>query len=183
MEPAPRAVGALFDRFATTYDATRRTLIPHFEAFYGTAIEVALLRMPLSPAPRVLDLGAGTGLLTSLLAAARPDATFTLLDASPAMLEQASTRLGDVWDRCTPIVGDAIDAFPDGPFDAVVTALAMHHLADADKRLLYGLIHERLRPGGVFVNAEQVAGPTPRARCRLRRAMAGAHRRARGNAA
>jgi tRNA (cmo5U34)-methyltransferase len=161
MGPAPQSAGELFDRFATTYDAGRRMLIPHFEAFYGTAVEVALLRLPLSPAPSVLDIGAGTGLLTSRLGAARPDARFTLLDASSAMLEQAPQRLGEAWQRCTPIVGDAIDALPDGPFDAVVTALAVHHLADADKRLLYGLVHERLRPGGVFVNAEQVAGPTP----------------------
>jgi tRNA (cmo5U34)-methyltransferase len=161
LDPAPAAVGALFDRFATTYDAGRRMLIPHFEAFYGTAVEVALLRLSEARAPKVLDIGAGTGLLTSLLAAARPDATFTLLDASPAMLEQAPARLGDAWSRCTAFVGDAAAGLPDGPFDAIVSALAVHHLADADKRRLYGAAHERLRRGGVFVNAEQVAGPTP----------------------
>jgi tRNA (cmo5U34)-methyltransferase len=138
----PHAVGELFDRFATSYDAGRRMLIPHFEAFYGTAVEVATLELPRDRPPRVLDIGAGTGLLTALMAAACPDAELTLLDASPAMLEQAPQRLGAAW-------------------EVVVTALAVHHLPDADKQRLYAAIFDTLVPGGVFVNAEQVAGPTP----------------------
>jgi len=158
---SPHAVGALFDRFATSYDAGRRKLIPNLEAFYGTAVEVATLELPTARPPRVLDIGAGTGLLTALIAGARPDAELTLLDASPAMLEHAPDRLGDAWARCTAIVGDALTALPDGPFDAVVSALAVHHLDDNAKQRLYGAIFDRLNPGGVFVNAEQVAGPTP----------------------
>src|SRR5690348_4731732 len=105
--------GELFDRFAETYDAGRRMLIPPFDAFYGTAVEVTTLRLPPDRPIRVLDIGAGTGMLTARLAAVRPDATFTLLDASPAMLEQAPRRLGPDWARCATVVGDAIDALPD----------------------------------------------------------------------
>jgi tRNA (cmo5U34)-methyltransferase len=76
------------------------------------------------------------------------------------MVEQARDRLGAAWGRCSTVVGDAADELPPGPFDAVVSALAIHHLTDADKAALYRRVHERLRPGGVFVNAEQVAGPT-----------------------
>ena len=52
------------------------------------------------------------------------------------------------------------DELPSGPWDAVVSALAVHHLDDAQKQQLFARIHAALRPGGVFVNAEQVAGPT-----------------------
>jgi tRNA (cmo5U34)-methyltransferase len=150
----------LFEHFAETYDAGRRKLIPPFDAFYGTAVEAACLHLEPAANLAVLDIGAGTGLLTARLAAALPNARFTLLDASPAMLEHAPERLGTHWARCTTVIGDALDALPDGPFDAVVTALAVHHLDDAGKAELYRRILERLRPGGVFVNAEQVAGPT-----------------------
>ena len=48
-----------------------------------------------------------------------------------------------------------------GPWDAVVSALAIHHLEDAAKKDLFVRIRAALRPGGLFVNAEQVLGPTP----------------------
>jgi tRNA (cmo5U34)-methyltransferase len=157
----PTSASELFDHFAETYDAGRRMLIPPFDAFYGTAVEVACLRLDTEARLSVLDVGAGTGLLTARLADALPHASFTLLDASAAMLEHAPERLGANWARCTTVIGDALDVLPDGPFDAVVTALAVHHLDDAGKAELYRRILDRLRPGGVFVNAEQVAGPTP----------------------
>ena len=40
----------------------------------------------------------------------------------------------------------------------MVSALAIHHLEDADKRDLFARVSAALKPGGVFVNAEQVLG-------------------------
>ncbi len=59
------------------------------------------------------------------------------------------------------VVADLRDPLPEGPFDAVVSALAIHHLEDPDKRDLFARVAGVLRPGGAFVNAEHVAGPTP----------------------
>ena len=113
------------------------------------------------PGSRVLDLGAGTGLLAGFLASSVPGVHLTLLDAAPAMLDVAVTRLSSSPSSYEIVVADLLDPWPAGPFDAVVSALAIHHLSDADKRQLYGRAYEVLVPGGVFVNAEQVAGPTP----------------------
>ncbi|MCU1351841.1 MAG: SAM-dependent methyltransferase, partial [Acidimicrobiales bacterium] len=55
--------GAWFDRWVDSYDAGRRQLIPCFDAFYGAAAEVAALGR--SGTVRVLDLGAGTGILSA----------------------------------------------------------------------------------------------------------------------
>ena len=153
MPTAPRA----FDAHAADYDALRRRLIPVFDVFYEAAI--GALSLASQSVRRVLDVGAGTGLLSELVHHALPDAELTLLDGSPAMLAAARARIGSA---ATYVEQDFADELPVGPWDAVVSALAIHHFEDAGKCALFGRIHERLAPGGVFVNAEHVAGPTPR---------------------
>ena len=148
---------AAFSAHAREYDGLRRRLVPDFDGFYGALIDVLGL-LPAPPA-RVLDLGAGTGLVSAAVLAACPEARVELLDASEAMLEQARERLGDA--VAAVHVADMSDPLPAGPFDAVVSALAIHHLDDADKRALFGRVADVLAPGGVFVNAEQVAAPDP----------------------
>lgn len=150
---------AWFDRWADTYDADRRVLIPCFDDFYGTAAEAASLDR--TGPVRVLDLGAGTGLLSSVLARALPEATFVLLDEAAGMLERARERLAPLGDRVETVVADLRDPLPQGPFDVVASALAIHHLDDAGKADLYARAAAALAPGGVLVNAEQVAGATP----------------------
>jgi tRNA (cmo5U34)-methyltransferase len=140
---------------ASQYDAPRRRLVPEFDRFYGTTVElVAELGQPTA---RILDLGAGTGLLSEAILRALPAAQLTLLDADADMLFLAHQRLGD---NATYIIADITDPLPRGPFDAIVSALAIHHLSDDAKQDLFRSILTRLSPGGVFVNAEQVLGPT-----------------------
>jgi tRNA (cmo5U34)-methyltransferase len=152
-----REAVAVFDGGASDYDAPRRRLVPGFEDFYGIASAVAASVHPV----RVLDLGAGTGLLAGHVAAAVPGVHITLLDAAPAMLDLAAVRLSAAGVAFEVHHNDLADPLPPGPFDAAVSALAIHHLDDPGKRDLYARVRAVLRPGGVFVNAEQVAGPTP----------------------
>jgi tRNA (cmo5U34)-methyltransferase len=148
---------AVFAAHAVDYDAQRRRLVPCFDEFYGTAVSVIGLRG--GPVRRVLDLGAGTGLLSAAVLARYPDAQLVLVDGAAEMLEQARERLRV--GSTTTIVADLREALPDGPFDAVVSALAIHHLEDPDKRDLLARVHDALRPGGVFINAEHVTGASP----------------------
>ena len=103
----------------------------------------------------MLDLGAGTGLFAGFVSEAFPAAQLTLIDGAGAMLAQARERLGE---RASYVVGDLADPLPEGPWDAIVSALAIHHLDDPGKRDLFARVRAALAPGGVFVNAEQVAG-------------------------
>ncbi|MGG1311348.1 class I SAM-dependent methyltransferase [Cohnella laeviribosi] len=151
-------VKKIFDAGADQYDWQRRSLIPDFDQFYGIA--ASLVRTE-QAAPSILDLGAGTGLLTSFIAAAYPHAKLTLIDFSEKMLARARERFsrhpGEV--RC--IAGDyAAYAFGE-TFDFVVSALSIHHLEDADKRKLFKTVYGLLNGGGAFVNADQAAGETP----------------------
>jgi tRNA (cmo5U34)-methyltransferase len=146
----------IFHAHAGDYDAARRRLVPMFDTFYGTAVQA--LGLARGPITRVLDLGAGTGLLSERVLAAHPDAELVLLDGAPAMLDEARARLGE---HVRYVVGDMTGPIPDGPWDAVVSALAIHHVPDDGKADLFTRVREVLEPGGVFVNAEQVAASGP----------------------
>lgn len=148
---------ALFSRDAIGYDGLRRRLIPCFDAFYGTALEL-IRRWCRSAAIDVLDVGAGTGLFSAMVKAQCPVARLRLLDGSADILEQARNRFSSN-DQVEYRLADMTTADLEGPWDLIISALAIHHLPDNEKRDLYSRIHRALRPGGLFVNAEQVAGP------------------------
>jgi tRNA (cmo5U34)-methyltransferase len=150
------ATTSMFDQEAANY--SRQRLLPCYDAFYRSAVRALELAEP-GPIRAVLDLGTGTGALASRVAEAYPGATFTLLDGAPAMVTKAVENLGSR--AAAGLVQDFADPLPDGPFDAIVSSLAIHHLDDDGKASLYARAHDVLRPGGAFVNAEQVLGATP----------------------
>jgi tRNA (cmo5U34)-methyltransferase len=145
----------VFDATASTYDKDRSRLIPGCDTFYRWAVDLIPAR-----AGRILDLGAGSGLMTVLLRNRFPAAQLHLVDFSGPMLELARKRLGDA-PGTTYEQADYVTAALPQQLDAVVSSLSIHHLDDADKRRLFSKIHAALAPSGVFVLAEQVAGPTP----------------------
>jgi len=146
-----------FNRFAQEYDAQREYVIPDLRQFYGTAVWA--MESP-KPGPAILDVGAGTGLLSAFLLEKFPNARLTLMDISENMLDMARKRFASragtdyvVCDYSTTDLG--------GPYDLVCSALSIHHLAPEDKRRLFERIHAALVPGGMFVNADQADGETP----------------------
>ena len=103
-------------------------------------------------AARVLELGTGTGETATRVRALHPDARWVGIDASEPMLARARERLPDADLRLQRLE----DELPAGPFDLVVSALAIHHLDGARKRDLFGRVAGVLRPGGVFVLGDVV---------------------------
>ena len=59
------------------------------------------------------------------------------------------------------IVGDYLKNDFGRTFDIIVSSLSIHHLEHQDKEFLYRKIYQHLKPGGVFINADQVLGPHP----------------------
>jgi SAM-dependent methyltransferase len=119
------------------------------------------------PAPRVLDLASGTGSISRRVLARLPGARTVAVDIDPALLAIAEASLGA--DNRVRIVradlGDPrwVDAVGETGFDAVVTATALHWLAEPILRRLYRDLHGLVRPGGVVANADEMpAADLPR---------------------
>jgi tRNA (cmo5U34)-methyltransferase len=157
MPTSAQRVQSVFDRTSATYDAARARLIPPYEHFYRVAVE--LLPFEASASPQILDLGAGTGLLSAFIRDRFSTAHLHLVDIATTMLEQARVRLGS--ENIEYALSDYGVEPITGGWDAIVSALSIHHLSDDAKRDLFHRAYSALNPGGVFVNAEQVAGPTP----------------------
>jgi tRNA (cmo5U34)-methyltransferase len=106
-------------------------------------------------ARRLLELGTGTGITTRRVLARHPGAQLTGVDSSPEMLAAADLPDADLREQ------DLRDPLPDGPFDLVFSALAVHHLDAEGKADLFERVGAALAPGGRFVLADVVVPEDP----------------------
>ncbi|HEY5661966.1 MAG TPA: class I SAM-dependent methyltransferase [Gaiellaceae bacterium] len=100
----------------------------------------------------ILELGIGTGETAKRVLDAHPDARLTAIDSSPEMVERARAVVPQADLR----VARLEDPLPDGPFDVIVSALAVHHLDGPGKEDLFRRVAAALEPGGVLVLADVV---------------------------
>ena len=143
-----------FDKVAEKYDAQRRYLVPCLDDFYNIATELVEVE---GDAPNILDMGAGTGLLTSYIYPNHQGANYTLIDLSKEMLKIGEERFEHL-NNVDFIEGDYITYNYEKSYDAIVSALSIHHLSDDDKQSVYTTAYDTLKSGGIFINADQVLG-------------------------
>jgi tRNA (cmo5U34)-methyltransferase len=110
-------------------------------------------------ARRVLELGTGTGETARRVLAAHPAAELLGVDESPGMLEAARSSLDPA--RVRLVEGRLQDPLPDGPWDLVVSCLAVHHLDGEGKADLFRRIAAVLAPGGRFVLGDVIVPANP----------------------
>jgi ubiquinone/menaquinone biosynthesis C-methylase UbiE len=137
---------ATFDERAKDWDTPERI------ARAAEIAEAVRTEIPLAPTDRLVDVGAGTGLLG--LALVDDVGEVVLLDPSAGMIEVATAKLAD---GALPTVHALrhdllVDAPPDDPFDVAVSLLVLHHLADTSAALR--AIHDLLMPGGRIALAD-----------------------------
>jgi ubiquinone/menaquinone biosynthesis C-methylase UbiE len=108
--------------------------------------------VPLAPSTRLIDIGAGTGLLG--LALAGDVGEVILAEPSTGMLEVVREKLEAAGpSNVGAIRFDLIaDPAPAEPFDLAVSLLVLHHLEDTAGAL--GAILRLLRPGGRLALAD-----------------------------
>lgn len=134
----------LFHDRAADYDA-RPVPQQISEGVYGALAQAVAL----TPALTVLDFGAGTGLLTGRLA---PHVgQVHAVDVSPAMLAQLAQKpelAGKVEIHCQDLLEQPLAVRA----DLVVSAMAMHHVADT--AALLRALYQHLAPGGRIALAD-----------------------------
>jgi len=88
--------------------------------------------VPLDPSVRLLEYGAGTGLVTQALRDAV--GPVTLVDTSAGMREVVEHKIttGAITDARVWGVDLATESAPDEDFDLVVTVMVLHHVADEE---------------------------------------------------
>ena len=141
-----------FNFIAQEYDANRKKFISCFSDYYEntTKFIVSNIEKP----RRVLDLGAGTGLLTFFWYQQCSLAEYVLVDIADEMLNVARKRFDGI-DNISYQVLDYSEELPNGDYDVIISALSIHHLENEDKQKLFAKIYDKLPSGGLFVNYDQ----------------------------
>lgn len=108
---------------------------------------------------RVLDLACATGSIAERVLLRFPRVRVTAVDVDPVTLALARAAFADE-PRVEVLERDLRDpAWADGlpaPFDAVLTATALHWLYEDALLALYGRLASLLRPGGLFANRDHM---------------------------
>jgi malonyl-CoA O-methyltransferase len=138
-------VARRFSRHAATYD--RYATVQH-----AMARELARDARSLAPDARdILELGCGTGRLTSLLLRTFPEARITAVDVAAGMLEEASAKAVGSDPRAL-LVHDDIETMelPPDAYDLVVSNATLQWLERP--RETPSALRRSLRPGGLMLH-------------------------------
>ncbi|MFD5243644.1 class I SAM-dependent methyltransferase [Amycolatopsis sp. NPDC058340] len=109
-------------------------------------------------APRVLDVGGGTGTLCSRLLARMPEAEVTLVDLDPVMLAIAGASLPSSVEVVRADLRDPgwTALLPDSGYDAVLAVMALHYLPPDRLTALYAELAGLVRAGGFVANVDDM---------------------------
>lgn len=125
-----------------------------FRALRDQILERACLR----ESDTVIDVGAGTGLLT-LSSAVVADRVWAV-DVAPRMCDYLRAKSASAGlDNIEPVVASATSLpFVDGHADVVISNYCFHHLRDVWKERAIAEVARVLRPGGRFVFGDMMFG-------------------------
>jgi tRNA (cmo5U34)-methyltransferase len=108
---------------------------------------------------RILDLGTGTGVTAQQVLAFHPQAHLFGVDLSEEMLAEARHSLPN---ELVTLLHQALeDPLPPGPFQLVISALAIHHLDGPGKQDLFRRVSAVLEPNGRFVMGDLIIPRVP----------------------
>lgn len=149
----PKRVGDQFHFHPEAYLELVRNEVPAYDRLQ----EIVAQATSGVDARSILDLGVGTGVTSQRVLTEHPSARLVGVDESSAMLEHARRALPTADLR----VARLEDPLPQGPFDLVVSALAIHHLDAPGKADLFRRVAIVVVPGGRVVVGDVVVPEDP----------------------
>ena len=146
---------------ASVYDPGIEAIVPRYDELHDTVLNAP--PHDRNEPVNVLELGAGTGELTTKLLTRFPESEVLAVDHSDQMLDEAERKLETFGDRATLRSGAFPDDYPnaEGEYDLVVSSLAVHHLDETGKQDLFDAVYESLAPGGWFINGDVIRFDAP----------------------
>ena len=104
-----------------------------------------------------LDIGAGYGFTTKLVAKEFPKAKFILNEFDKELINRADTYLESYnYEKRVGDIEEIIQSIPDQSIDAVYTAWVIHNFPPKKRVKLFSEIARIIKPNGVFVALEKV---------------------------
>ncbi len=152
--PLTRAVAR---QWVAAWDRQQALYIPERERRFSVMFDAIESYLP--PSFVALDVGCGPGSLSQRLLARFPQARVVALDLDPVLMQLG--RRAQLVDpaRTRWVESDLRDpnwtrALPEGRFDAILSTTALHWLSPTDLVRTYRVLHDLLRPGGLFLNGD-----------------------------
>jgi ubiquinone/menaquinone biosynthesis C-methylase UbiE len=146
--------GAMYDRYASTYHYWRNGGWMNDGRGHTLASHIASSYPQLKPR-RILDMGCAVGHSTVALKDDFPDAEIHAIDVAAPMLRYAHARAEYMGREIHFSQQNAEHTnFPDGHFDLVVSAVALHETSHAAMRNIFRESFRLLQPGGVMAHLE-----------------------------
>lgn len=143
------------------YDEHIRKLIPGYEVIH---LQVdAILQSVLKPNAHILIVGCGTGYELEYLLKRHPDWKFTAVDPSLTMLQKAQEQV-ELLDKSSQVtfIDSDTSALPlEACFDAALSILVAHFVADDIKPTFFKDIYDRLKEKAVLLTYDLMTCVNP----------------------
>lgn len=147
------------------WDRQQERYVPRREDRFETmflAVEQVVVAGRPAAQPRLLDLGCGPGAIGTRFLRRFRGATYLGLDVDPVLLHLAAAAgepYGERFEvRTADLAADGwSDGLADGSFDVVASSTALHWLRPAELLAALRAANRVLRPGGLFVNADNLS--------------------------
>ena len=141
------------------WDAQQTGYVPQREERFRVMLDAVAALLPEDFV--ALDLACGPGAISQRLLERFPRARAVAIDFDPVMLAIGRGALGTYGGRLRWVDADLADAgWPQSAGEAMVdvalSTTALHWLATPDLVRLYGDLGRLIRPGGVFVNGDNI---------------------------